>query len=201
MKASFRAGSIVFVQRPRLSKDAIVILKHQGGLPAFKERFGDYYVAGYRLGGDTAVMVSENQNATRVVDTYSIDIKAKVLFMKFGKRIEKILQHASSGSSYRLYGFDTLELLRVPPGLPVTLESGLLDGLAENNRVMERKCIKLAQRVTETVEALGLREGIMDREELDDLLRSSVVVEVILLPMATLREVVAWSRSRDIIGY
>lgn len=198
MTASFRAGSIALAQRPRLSMEALATLKYEG-LGPFLERFGDYYIAGYRLGGDAGFMLSESKSSSKTVEALSVTVSARALVVKVSKTHKKFFNESHADSSFRIHGFDTLEALRIPPGIPVSAKPDL-ELLVGNVKDLERKCIKLAQRVTEAVEATGLSQGEeVGWETLEKLLRTNLVVEVILLPMRTLREVKTWAMSRDII--
>jgi hypothetical protein len=49
---------------PKLTDQAIIVVKYQGGINTFEERYGDYYVAGYRLGGDTGVLFGTSKSTT-----------------------------------------------------------------------------------------------------------------------------------------
>ncbi|KAM5358859.1 hypothetical protein ACJZ2D_014918 [Fusarium nematophilum] len=193
--ASFRAGSILLEQRPRLSREALLVLKHHGGLPAFNKLFGDYYVAGYRLGGDAGVLVSESKSSRSTNERLFVKAGARALFADASKTHEKFFSKGRVDSSYRVHGFDTLDHLRIPASAPVTIESGL-PGLVDKAKDLENRCIKLAERVTARVEETGLKQGeVLDSGVLERLLKSNVLVDIILLPMSTLREVKEWSIS------
>ena len=60
IRASVRAGTIELEREPRLTKEAIIEIKYGDGYQGFCERYGDYYLAGYRLGGDTGLMLSSS---------------------------------------------------------------------------------------------------------------------------------------------
>jgi hypothetical protein len=62
LNSSCRAGTIKFQRQPRLTKEAIIEIKYGGGYEDLCERYGDYYLAGYRLGGDTGNLMSASGN-------------------------------------------------------------------------------------------------------------------------------------------
>ncbi|EWZ30626.1 hypothetical protein BFJ70_g184 [Fusarium oxysporum] len=201
MRASFRCGSVMLLEKPRLSKEARILLKYGGGIEEFKKRYGDYYVAGYRLGGDAGVLVSESRSSKAVNERLSVTPSAKLLFITVSKTYEKFFSSASKESCYRIHGFDTLENQSIPAEAPISVysESGIAD-LLTKAAVLEKHCLKLAERAYRQIEATGLRSGQeVEAQILVELLRSNLVVEICLLPICRLREVIEWSISKDII--
>lgn len=221
IRTSYRAGNITLRDRPTLSTEALVVLKHQGGIPAFKYRYGDYYVAGYRLGGDAGVSLSETATASRKVERLSVKVAVKVLFVKASKTHEKFFRSAGASSGFRVSGFDTLTQMLVPAGEPVsvfsessTSDKGLpgscesaMEALATRAKAMEKICVRLPWRVTQEINRVGLAENQeISWGRLQELLGGEcgtgghLVVEMILLPVTSLRPVIEWSLSEDVIG-
>ncbi|KAK1241533.1 hypothetical protein MKX08_001507 [Trichoderma sp. CBMAI-0020] len=219
IRTSYRAGSITLRSRPALSDDALVVLKHQGGISAFKYQYGDYYVAGYRLGGDAGVALSETATANRKAERLSVKVSVKVLFVKASKTHEKFLRSAGASSGFRVSGFDTLTQTLVPAGSPVSVFSesktvdkvggveSAMEQLATRAKDMEKLCIGLPRRVTHEINKLGLREnqimtwqGLQEYIDVEQGMGSHLVVEMILLPITSLRPVIEWSMSADVIG-
>lgn len=58
LTSTCRAGTIEFQRQPRLTPEAIIEIKYGDGYEGFCRRYGDYYLAGYRLGGDTGILLS-----------------------------------------------------------------------------------------------------------------------------------------------
>ena len=167
---------------------------------AFKKRYGDYYVAGYRLGGDAAVFVSDSKSARSITERLSVEATLTVLFVEVSKTWETFFTDSSSDSAYSMYGFDTIDNINYPAGPPVRPSPALMNLLDQIN-AMENRCNQLAARVSMVMEALGLEnDGTLSRSTLDDLLKTSLVVDVLLMPLSTLREVQQWSISKNIIG-
>lgn len=211
IKASYRAGSILLLSRPSLSLDALVILKHQGGISAFKYHYGDYYIAGYRLGGDAAVALSESSFASSKLERLSVKVSVQVLFTGASKTHEKFFRSSSASSGFRVSGFDTLTQTLVPAGTPVSVYSAgpaggsALEELASRARSMEKLCVELPRRVSQKINKVGLKRGQeITWERLQEFLEgeeaSNLVVEAILLPVTSLRPVLEWSMSADVIG-
>lgn len=80
-----RAGAVTFQGPPRLSNETIITIKYDGGFPDFQPRCGDYYVAGYKPGGDTGLMMSGSNAAKTDLEKFSITIKVKGLIVKVSK--------------------------------------------------------------------------------------------------------------------
>ena len=76
----FRAGCVRFAKEPSLSAEARSLLRSPDGEQKFRTTFGDYYVAGYILGGDTGVYVSVSQSSRDTKTSTSITVTVKVLF-------------------------------------------------------------------------------------------------------------------------
>lgn len=188
-------------RHPLLSIESCQLLKYEGGLGAFQQRFGDYYVAGYRLGGDAGVLLSESKARSLINERLSVKMEATALFVTCSKQHQKFFATASASSQYRVHGFDTLTRLHIPPEAPVQLSSASdFTGLMSTAKDLETRCIKLAQRTTNEIESLGLKhEEVLDMDVLASLLESHLVVEVLLLPICKMREVIHWTTSKDII--
>lgn len=79
----------MLLERPRLSKEACAILRSVGGLQEFEKRYGDYYVAGHRLGDDAGVLVSKSRSSKAVDERVSVTASAKLLLITVSKTYEK----------------------------------------------------------------------------------------------------------------
>ena len=74
-----------------------------------EERFGDYYVAGYALGGDTVAMASAHSEDSSFYRRLKIILKFKVLFATFSKTVAN--ESEASRFTYHqesLTGYDSL---------------------------------------------------------------------------------------------
>ncbi|KAI1321092.1 hypothetical protein F5Y16DRAFT_389270 [Xylariaceae sp. FL0255] len=109
LNATCRAGTIEFQRQPRLTKEAIIEIKYGGGYEGLCERYGDYYVSGYRLGGDTGILMSASGHSREQIDKYGVTATVEVLFVEVSKHWEKDFRTFSSGRQVRLLGYDTLD--------------------------------------------------------------------------------------------
>ncbi|KAF4964578.1 hypothetical protein FSARC_7484 [Fusarium sarcochroum] len=106
---TYRAGSVTFLKPPKLSEAALQTLKYNGGLPALKKRWGDYYVAGYRIGGDAGVMMSLSSSKKTTSESVTISIKVEILFFSFEDSWSKSWSQAESDLRITLSCFSTIE--------------------------------------------------------------------------------------------
>ena len=176
--------------------EAIIAIKYGGGYAAFCERYGDYYLAGYRIGGETGLLISSSSFRTKKVEKFGVTVTLEVLFVPVSKTWTKDFEEFGAGRSLKLLGYDTLDGInwsRKSEGSGVdTLRSDTLT-------IIERsQCI--FNRVEETLDRFELRDGQdLTGANCDALIQAGVVVELILLPMASIRDVAQWSIERDII--
>ena len=198
VKSSYRAGTILFNQLPSLSLTALADLKFMGGHATFRQKYGDYYVAGFVLGADTAVMLSESSDVSATTEQIKIVLKVHALFFTVNKTLADIKKATINAEvAYSISGFDTLS----------NTHQNFSSKAGSDLRVIKAAATKLARcgedlsdRVTRMMEELGLKEG---REltwiECEKICTSGLVVEVILVPFSTLREWADWGFSKDII--
>ena len=190
---------MTFARQPRLSAESIITLKYDGGLPAFKARYGDYYVAGYRLGGDTALMISGSSAAKKELEKFSITVKVEVLFFEASTTHSEYRASATASSSLRMVGYDTLEHRTWKAADVEGKSAGAASFRAQAAEVMVRSQ-SLDIRVMEKLNELGFQdEEHLSKEDCDELTKSGLVAELVLLPVSTLREVIEWVIEDDII--
>lgn len=76
---SCRAGTVAFVRPPELSADAFGVL-HRQSIDAFHAIYGDYYIGGYRIGGDTLVLFSADASSRSESETKRVNIDVESWF-------------------------------------------------------------------------------------------------------------------------
>lgn len=185
MKATWRSGTVLFEQPPQLSTEAIEILKG-GGLQAFQQAYGDYYVAGLQLGADSVVMVSTSEADKTTTERYAVTVRATVLVYSAEHVEDKFFTYASATSTVNLSAFDTLSSGR----WKVVRQGNDVEAM----RVTAAYCANLATdlpwRVEQKLKEIGIKPGTtVTRGDCMTMCRSGLIVEVVLLPVSTLREV------------
>ncbi|KAF3016785.1 hypothetical protein E8E14_008566 [Neopestalotiopsis sp. 37M] len=213
LNANCRAGTIEFQRQPRLTKEAIIEIKYGGGYEGFCERYGDYYLAGYRLGGDTGILMSASGHSREQKEKIGVTVKVTVLFISASKRWEKDFRKFSAGRQVRLLGYDTLDdmnwkrlsaagddekEMKAWAGDSIASESA--DTIrADVNAIMTRS-ENLMERIYEVLDRHGYRDGqSLTFVQCEELLAEGIVVELLLEPMWRLRDVMQWRNEKNII--
>ncbi|KAF2741958.1 hypothetical protein M011DRAFT_453964 [Sporormia fimetaria CBS 119925] len=211
-RSTCRLGCVDLEVGPRLTTEAICEIKYRGGYEGFKQRYGDYYVAGYRIGADTGLLLSSSGSSREQVDKYSIKAEVEVLFVTVSKTWNKEFETFRAGRAMKLLGYDTLEdrtwqnSCAAGDSIPETrnwlagrpmLEEGTLKADAE--AVISRSH-SLIERVGEVLRRHGVEDGsYLTFKQCEALVADGVVVELLLMPMDHLRDVVRWRLDDNII--
>ena len=198
IRSSVRCASVNFSRSPRLTNTATVTLKYgDGGYANFCHHYGDYYVAGYRIGGDTGLLLSSNSFRHRTAEKYGITATLEVLFWKLSKTWTKDIVALSEGKVLKLLGYDTLE------GRNWTCPTGDCEGIVEigkQAKMVMDKAHCILERIDAVLDRMGMDDGRdLSREDWDALMMAGVVVELVLLPMASVRDVARWKIEGDVI--
>ncbi|KAM0227453.1 hypothetical protein ACHAPO_011515 [Fusarium lateritium] len=154
VNTSYRAGSIGYTRSPELSEKAFKILTTQG-VEAFKSVYGDYYVGGYRIGGDAAVLFSTDQSSYSKTEKETVQIEVETWLSDYEESWSTSSTSSSSSADVRVSAFSTLEQLIVAktvqmgtPEFQAAIQQGraihkraqgLEDGVAE---VLTRRCCR-----------------------------------------------------------
>jgi hypothetical protein len=182
---------------------ALVALKHPAetgrGLEEFQEQFGDYYVAGYRLGGESGMVLTQSTTASGSVEIKALEAKVKVLCFGATHHEEWIKSSSSSTARFDIVAYDTLDHTMWPPPLQ---EKSLPHPEQDELRAKQfgARVQGLTHRVTSAMRSLGLEEStLIGLEECHSLCESGLVMELILLPTRYLRQVMEWATNDNII--
>ncbi|KAH8173562.1 hypothetical protein LIA77_07817 [Sarocladium implicatum] len=106
----FRAGKVTLAHFPRLSSDALRILRTAPDPSrTFSEAFGDYFVGGYILGGTNSTIVwgqgASERSASRLDATYEVH----ALFLSYEDEYHSASEDSASVGQASLTAFDSLE--------------------------------------------------------------------------------------------
>ncbi|KAJ5715710.1 uncharacterized protein N7483_012891 [Penicillium malachiteum] len=184
-RTEYQSGWIGFVSPPRLSPLALELLHtHDDPHTAFRERFGDYYVGAYLLGGANAQLVSSNDIAASA--SKDLSGKGEVRFLGF-KKEKKFDSHEKADAAFgqiRLTGYDSLEAWECDH--QENEDVRLIHQVADEN---EKRCRSLIGRVNGKVEMFQLKDGgVVSVELCEGICRAHLVVQILLLPYKKLRE-------------
>ncbi|KAK4221371.1 hypothetical protein QBC38DRAFT_377261 [Podospora fimiseda] len=198
IRSSIRAGTVELECQPRLTNQAIITVKYNGGVPALEERYGDYYVAGYKLGGDTAMLLSSSSYATKEKEVYGVTLTVEVLFFEASKHWEKDFNTFASGSSLKLMGYDTLEGKNWNEASSGRGEAAARLFQKSKEIALSTQC--MGERLSQILDEMGLHNGDeLTMEQCDALTKKGIVVELVLMPIRTLRHVMEWMVQDNII--
>jgi hypothetical protein len=191
LRSNYRSGKVTFQETPRLSPHAIDILRNSKSPDqAFRDEFGVYYLAAYFLGGSNANMLSGSAGSKSFSEDLSGSGTVKVAFFKKSISFEKHKRDASAEALASLAAFDSLEQWESNSTVTDSVSySSLLQDAAENSS--RGWC--LANRISNRTRKLGLdsSEVTLSWKECESLCRAGIVVELLLLPYAGLKEYVA----------
>ncbi|KAJ7895751.1 hypothetical protein B0H13DRAFT_2338717 [Mycena leptocephala] len=182
-----RVGIIKLAEQPEFTAHARTLLYDPRTRDSFRAAYGDYFVAGLCLGADNATFLSSSSG--KDVQSEMKDIKVQAKFFGFtktvyDKRTDKHSDECSFDITYS--GLDTLrayqettratdergyEMAKARAVQSVADGQGLM---ARMRRVMDE--LQLAERATLT------------RDQLTEVYRSGLVVELLLMPYGGLKE-------------
>lgn len=174
------------------------MIKYDGGIEALTERFGDYYVGGYALGGDTGALASAASVDSQFYKRLKIVLKIQILFFTIRKTIvdgEQKSHLAFQSESFS--GYDSLSNTYVL----ATSKKGSRpeDALAAAENLADL-AQNLVSRVDEKIVQTGLdKDEPLTQKDCERLFASGLVVELLLFPVAQLRDVLVWRNNTNII--
>ena len=172
------------------------MLKYGGGYDAFCQRYGDYFVAGFRLRGDTGFLLSTSKFSRRTVETYKVTATVTVLFLEGSESWSKDLRDYSSGKALSLLGYDTLS----QKNWNVTTTKADFWAFQEQKDQVLYDSEDILYRAQEALDKRGLRDGqFLTGDECRGLFECGLVIELMLLPMSSLRDVARWRSNNNII--
>ncbi|KAM0235345.1 hypothetical protein ACHAP5_009740 [Fusarium lateritium] len=195
---TYRAGSVTFSRPPKLSEAALQTLKYNGGLSAFKQRWGDYYVAGYRIGGDAGVMMSLGSSSKTVTESVTICIKVEILFFSIEDSWSKSWSSAESDLRVTLSCFSTVEQAKLQEQRQ--LGDPKLYSFIQEARGIHNRAQGLVDTIQRKLDQLGVsKDKHVTTEQCVGLCQSGVVVELLLFPVENLRELQYWKTDENVI--
>ncbi|CAD6898040.1 unnamed protein product [Tilletia laevis] len=227
-RSSYRCGSVLLRQAAELSQEAQLLLKYNGGIEAFEKKYGDYFVLGYNLGADNQMMVSTSAQSMSQTERMALAVRVEFLFfdISFSYQIES--HQASSNSSLRVTGYDTLSHSNLDKNQSWSSTSTVeFDRVRQESAKMKVLGSILPTRVEQRAREIGLpvsdrSKGIplgsrsiplptgpyaplaaleyeVDIDLCSKLVRSGLVVELVLAPVRSLRQVRYWMTEDDIV--
>ncbi|EON69944.1 hypothetical protein W97_09209 [Coniosporium apollinis CBS 100218] len=185
-RASVRRGHLSFQKTPALSASALQTLE-TGGLAAFQEIYGDYYVAGINIGADSGVLVSQSLDTSLKTESLSVTVSVKVIFFTVSHTWTHDEREALRDFKFSVTGFSTMrdmhvELAAAAGASIFTMREAALRFAKINNT--------LDVIVDRALEKYGLTgSGVVDLDNFANICSSGLAVELVVLPYTSLRQV------------
>ncbi|KAI1193121.1 hypothetical protein F5X97DRAFT_52320 [Nemania serpens] len=185
---SFRCGKVTLAHFPGLSKDAIDILSTSTNpVRAFGDKFGDYFVGGYILGGANSTLAWGEGSTQGSSERLDISFEVHLLFLSYSDTISRHSADFSSAAAATLAAFDSLE------GFQTHIEAREYESYRsaiQSSHDNRQRGAALQERVRAKLNALNLGStgAQLPWEKCDELCKSGLVLELLLLPWAGLRE-------------
>ncbi|KAF3290065.1 hypothetical protein TWF132_007261 [Orbilia oligospora] len=198
VRADHVCGQIEVSRIPQLAKDAVTLLNTSADpINEFRQRYGDFYVAGCRVGAVNNTTISGELTNKSSFEEMHAELKVKVVLATFEKSIHEVSKSASNIGGLNVVAFDSLTDF-YSNFTALTYEDTLkADGVAVANK---EKAMTIANRAADVL----LREFSIGREQntyihqgvVDRLCDRGLVTELLLAPFATLREYqsILWRR-------
>ena len=196
VRSSVRAGSITLQRPPRLTTDAIITINYNGGYSAFCDRYGDYYLAGYRIGGETGILMSASSFRSQKDESYGVKVTLEVLIFEASKTWTKDFHEFNTGRSLKLLGYDTLE----GANWNSTASGDGVSSLRQQTLALISRSQSILNRVEAALDDLEMCDVAgLTNEQCDRLAQAGLVVELLLEPLHTLRDLKRWTLEKNII--
>lgn len=205
INSSCRAGTIEFQRQPVLNKEAIIEITRGGGREGLYEKYGDYWLSGYRLGGDTGILMSASGHTRNQIDTYGITATVTILMISASKHWEKDFKSFAAGRQTQLLGYDTIDgmtwkrssaagtdiaEMKAWEGYDPAVDVNTLR--ADVDALMTRSENSL-ERILDILERHGYKNGAsLTFPQCEELMVEGIVVEIFLEPIWKLRDVMLW---------
>lgn len=171
---------------PTLSNEARSLLKSSHGEHRFRTKFGDYYVAGYVLGGDAGAYVSTDQQSRDTKTTKSVTVKVKVLFFSKSKTASCTGTTHDEEQECVFCGYDTIGDAQTAGHARNKAE---ILGMQASTQEYLGYVEQLPRRVMQELAKLGIvKQKQMSHTDCGKICSSGLVVQLTLMPFSTLRD-------------
>lgn len=174
---------IRFAQEPTLNATAYNLLSRPGGEDAFRALYGDYFISGFTLGGDSGAFMSVDDVTKQSTDTATLKATVKVVFFKPKTYTTSTTKtHIDHSLKVTLSGYDTME------GFNFRDPKTSLDSVQQKILKMVDLADDLEARVMQKLKVLGIASNReLTLSECTHLCDSGIVVGIILIPFRLLR--------------
>ncbi|EWZ95759.1 hypothetical protein FOWG_03318 [Fusarium oxysporum f. sp. lycopersici MN25] len=188
VRADHICGQIEMLRVPQLDTDAVRLLNTSSDpIIEFQKIYGDFYVAGYRVGAVNDTMISGKLANKTFFDAKRAVAEGKVAWAKVHKSINELSASASNEGLIRVDAFDSLMDFHSTFSVQTDDDIVRMGDVAAKNK---QRAMTIAARATETLWkdfSLGYEDTVY-QDVVDHLCDRGLVTELLLAPFATLRE-------------
>ncbi|KAL7912370.1 hypothetical protein GGI35DRAFT_313071 [Trichoderma velutinum] len=190
---SYRAGTVAFVRPPDLSSDAFDVLYGQG-IDAFSTIYGDFYVGGYRIGGDTSVLFSTDASSRSESERKRVNIDVESWFGDYHEQTSTSSSSTEHSIVVHLSAYSTIEQALISQA--VQMGTPEFKNATEKGRAIYQRARGLNDSIANILKEIDVRGGrLVTREQCAELCRRAVVVELLLVPVECLRQMRYWTNA------
>ncbi|KAF5539434.1 hypothetical protein FMEXI_8923 [Fusarium mexicanum] len=188
VRADHICGQVEILHLPQLTKDAVWLLNTSSDpINHFRARYGDFYVAGYRIGAVNNTMISGDLANKTFFEAKRAEVKVKLLFSTISKSVNEVSESANDEGGISVTAFDSLTSF-YSSFMARTHEDSIRVGevAAEN----KQRAMNIAARAAETLwnEFSFGYEATLHQDVADQLCDRGLVTELLLAPFSALRE-------------
>jgi hypothetical protein len=153
----------------------------------FQKIYGDFYVAGYRVGAVNNTLVSGKLASKTFFDAKRAEVEGKVPFAKVHKSVNEVSASASNEGLIRVDAFDSLTDFHYNFAARTDEDIVRMGDVVVENK---QRAMKIAARATETLQKHFplVYEDTLNQDVVDGLCDRGLVTELLLAPFAALRE-------------
>ncbi|KAF3926918.1 hypothetical protein ABW20_dc0105912 [Dactylellina cionopaga] len=193
VRADHICGQIEVIQVPPLTYDAIRLLKTSPDpINEFRQKYGDFYVAGYRVGANNSTTVSGELANKRFFEAKRAELKVETFSTTIGEPINESINEVSASANdegrLNVVAFDSLTSFS-SNFTAYTYEDNLQAGdIASTNKQRAMTVSARAADILWKEFSVGRESVRISQDVVDRLCDRGLVTELLLAPFVTLRE-------------
>ncbi|KAH0494693.1 hypothetical protein TgHK011_008284 [Trichoderma gracile] len=188
---SYRAGTVAFVRPPELSANAFDVLRRKG-IQGFHTIYGDFYVGGYRIGGDASVLFSTDASSRSETETKRVKIDVESWFGDYHEQSAMSSSRTERSRVVRVSAYSTIEQVLISEA--VQMGTPEFQAATVQGRGIYQRARGLDDTVARILKDIGVSKGrLVTREQCAQLCSRAIVVELLLVPVECLRQVRYWT--------
>ena len=189
VQAEHTCGQVDLIHTPSLEVNAVrVLCRSPDPINDFRQVYGDFYVAGYRVGAVNRTTVSGDMANKSFFEAKKAEIEVKAFFIKTRRSINEVNASGSNDGGLNVSAFDSLSQSYSSFTAHTEADSLAVAQVATENK---QKAMDIANRAASVLDlefALGIAGGTLRQEDVNRMCDRGLVTEVLLAPFASLRE-------------